>query len=60
MTFRTYLTSRNLKDIKNIIKAEDLDVSVKTFTDSLGDDIIEVKGDRDQIEVLRQIFNMIH
>ena len=60
MTFRTYLTSRAMRNVKNIIKTEDLNVSVNTKTNALGDDVIEVTGSKEEILVLREVFNMIH
>lgn len=60
MTFRTYFNSRSMRTVSNIIKAEDLHVSVRTFVDALGDDIIEVKGQREEIKVLKQIFTMVY
>lgn len=60
MTFRTYLTSRAMRDVKSIIKAQDLNVSVNTKTNAIGDDVIEVTGSKEEILVLREVFNMIH
>ena len=42
-----------------ICNSEKLDVSVKYETNAIGDDMIIVKGDREEVETLEQIFNMV-
>ena len=59
MTFRTYRNSRSETIIGEIIKNENLDVNLETCVDALGDDIIEAHGDREDIEILKQVYNMV-
>ena len=59
MTFRTYYNSRSIRLVKTIIKNEDLHVILNVFTDALGDDIIEVKGKREDIKTLKAIYETV-
>lgn len=58
-SFRTYYNGRSIKIIEDIIRAEDLDAEVKIYTDALGDTIIEVTGDKETIETVKDIFNCV-
>ena len=57
--FRTYKNNRAIELIMAICNSEKLDVSVKYETNAIGDDMIIVKGDREEVETLEQIFNMV-
>lgn len=58
--FRTIVTTRAIKTIENIIKSEDLDVTTRFYQDALGDSIIEIKGDKESIATLRDIFRCVY
>lgn len=59
MKFTTCKNSRSEKIINDIIKTEDLEVKVRYFVNGLGDSMIEVKGEREDIETLRRIYLMV-
>jgi hypothetical protein len=58
-TFRTYFNSKAAKTIANIIKTEELGVNVSYKTSTLGDDLIVVTGDKEEVEILKDIFEMV-
>lgn len=59
MTFRTYFNSKSAKLVDSIIKTEDLHVSWETVVDALGDTMIEARGAKDDVQILRDIFTMV-
>ena len=58
--FTTYRTTRAIELIIAICNSEKLDVQTRYETNALGDDVIIVKGDKEEIETLKQIFNMVY
>ena len=58
--FRPYHTNKAAKLIAQIIANEDLNVKVFFKTNALGDDIIEVKGENEEIDTLVEIFEMVY
>jgi len=59
MTFRTYYNSKTIVNTERIIDAEELNLKVTIKDDALGDTIIEVKGDKEEVKIFKQIFEMI-
>ena len=60
MIFRTYKNNRAIELVMAICNSEKLNVSVAYKTDALGDDVIIVKGEREEVETLKQIFEMVY
>ena len=58
--FRTYKNNRAIELIMAICNSEKLDVQVGYEANALGDDMIIVKGDKEEVETLEQIFNMVY
>lgn len=59
-TFRAIATTRAITTIESIIRSEDLDTTTRFYQDALGDSIIEVKGDKESIATLRDIFRCVY
>lgn len=59
MTFRTYANSRSIKMINDIVKAEDLNVKISIKENAIGDTMIIVNGDKEEVEILREVYNMV-
>lgn len=48
------------KTIESIIRNEELEIRVsETFTNTLGDEVFEVKGKKEDMKVLRDFYNMV-
>jgi hypothetical protein len=58
--FRFIESSRAIKVMNNIIKNEDLTVTVRKFVDALGDSKIEVSGSKEDVEAFKQVFEMVY
>lgn len=59
MVFSTVCTSKSVSILSSIIKTEELDVTCKLFVDALGDSIIKVIGEAEDIKILKEIFEMV-
>ena len=59
-TFTTYKNTKAAKLIAQIIATEDLEVKVFFKTNAIGDDVIEVKGTKEDIDTLAEIFEMVY
>lgn len=59
-TVTFFLNSRALDLVNTIIETEDLEVSVKIKDTSLGDSVIEVNGETEEIDVLTDVYNMVY
>lgn len=57
--FRTYNNSKAKRIVNDIIKTEQLEVEVSCYVDAIGDDIIEVYGENEEIDTLQGIFEMV-
>ena len=52
--------SRAKRITQQIIASEDLDLTVTEVTDALGDDMIELMGDKESIETFQDVFRMVY
>lgn len=57
---RIIMNNKTEKLIKAIINTECLEVTYKTFESALGDDVIECKGCKEDIETLLDVYNMVN
>lgn len=60
---KEFTTNRNSKAIEliNVIcREERLDIQIRFETTAIGDDVIIAKGEKEEIEVLEQIFKMVY
>lgn len=61
MKFNTYYTSRAKKLIDQIKRNEELEtISYTIKNTALGDTVIAVSGDREDVKTLKEIFNMVY
>ena len=60
MKFRTNYNSKSAALVASIIENEDLAVSVNTTVDALGDTVIVASGSREDVLVLRSVFEMVY
>lgn len=58
-TFRTYMNNKAMNMIKNVIRAEDLDVAITVENNAIGDTMIVAVGDKEDIETLAIVYEMI-
>ena len=56
--FYTDYTKLNL--VLKIIKSEDLDVTCSIVTTTLGDDIVLCEGEKEEINCLIEVFDMVN
>lgn len=52
--------SRAKRITQQIIASEDLDLTMTEVTDALGDDLIELMGDKESIEIFQDVFRMVY
>lgn len=57
--FRTYYNSKATYLFNAIIRTEDLDVTWAKVETTLGDTMIEAYGSPEDIEVLKEVYNMV-
>ena len=57
--FTTYYTAQKLDTIKAIKKTEDLDLTVTKEDTTLGDTVICVKGSKEDMDVFKDVYNMV-
>lgn len=55
-----YTNYTKLDLVLKIIKSEDLDVTCQIVTTTLGDDIVVCGGEKEEIECLIDVFNMVN
>lgn len=60
MKYIVYNNSRAKRITQQIIASEDLDLTVTEVTDALGDDMIELMGDKESIETFQDVFRMVY
>lgn len=61
MKFTTYYTDRARKLIDQIEKNEELEtIDYVIENNALGDTIITVTGDKEEVKTLKEIFNMVY
>ena len=59
MKFTALDNSKTQELISSIIKNENLSVVIEKSENALGDSTIEIKGEREDVETLKQIYNMV-
>ena len=58
--YRFYNEARAIDLMKKIIKTEQLTVSVKYMTTALGDDVVDIYGEKEEVKDFEQIFEMVY
>ena len=56
---RIYKNSKSVKLVKDIIRNEDLDVKVSYIVDAIGDSMIVIRGEVEEIEILEDVYSMV-
>lgn len=59
MTFKTYYNSKSVELVRTIATTEDLQISYKLTSDALGDAVLEVTGNKEDIRILKEIYNTV-
>ena len=57
---RVFKNSKSVKLINDIVKTESLVVKVSYKTDALGDDVIVIEGETEEVNVLESIYKMVY
>ena len=61
MKFRTLYTDKARKLIDKIERAEELEtIDYYIENDAIGDTVITVSGDKEEVQTLKQIFTMVY
>ena len=58
-TFCTEFSNKALKLVKSIIKTEALNLGLQIKENALGDTMIEVTGNTNEIIAIREVYNMV-
>ena len=56
---RIYKNSKSVKLVKDIIRNEDLDVKVSYIVDAIGDSMIVIRGEVEEIEILEDVYSIV-
>ena len=59
MTLRINKNSKSVKLVKDIIATEELELNVNYTVDALGDSIILIEGDKEEVRTLKEIYEMV-
>ena len=59
-TLRIHKNSKSLELVEGIIEMEDMDVTIEFITDALGDSMMVISGDKEEIDILEDLFYMVY
>jgi len=59
MTYTTYNNSKNAWLVNAIIETEDLDLCWSVFVNALGDSMIEVNGNKEDLRIFIDVYRMV-
>lgn len=59
MKFKTYYNSKSARLVNDIIATEELEVNVEIAADALGDTVIIVSGSKEEVKILKAIYEMV-
>lgn len=59
MIFGTYYNSKSAYLVSSIIKNEDLDLSWTIVETALGDTVIEVSGNEEDVRIFKETYEMV-
>lgn len=58
--YRIDYNSRAIEIMDKIIENEDLSVAVESEESALGDDVVVIFGAKEEVEIFKQIFEMVY
>lgn len=58
--YRIDYNSRAIEIMDKIIENEDLSVAVESKESALGDDVVVIFGAKEEVEIFKQIFEMVY